>query len=176
MVFSRLPLVTPRSICSKPGALAAALVLAALALLPHAAAADDRDALERGRTAGRGVLIVRDPIACGIALLRARCAAAVDAFLQRHGQADADYKTVPRIGPHPATGLRAFIAGDHDAMDFALEWFNTAQSTEQYPNSQCGRFANCIMSDRIQGLFKKPDGLECAERNPVSLVKSKEID
>ena len=99
--------------------------------MPQPAAADDREAFERGRIAGRGVLIVRDPRACGIALLKPRCNVAVDAFLQRHGQADADYKSVPKIGPHPATGLRAFLAGDREAMDFALEWFNTAQSTEQ---------------------------------------------
>lgn len=111
--------------------MAAALAAVVLALMPQPAAADDRDAVERGRTAGRGVLIVRDPLACGVALLKARCSAAVDAFLQRHGQADADYKSVPHIGPHPATGLRAFIGGDREAMDFALEWFNTAQSTEQ---------------------------------------------
>jgi hypothetical protein len=133
MVFSRLPLVTPRSTCSKLAAFALGLIaVACVTLMPRAAAADDRDAVERGRTAGRGVLIMRDPRACGIALLHARCMADVDAFLRRHGRADADYKDVPRIGAHPATGLRAFVAeGDREAMDFALEWYNTAQSTEQ---------------------------------------------
>ncbi|HEY0383980.1 MAG TPA: hypothetical protein VGC72_17435 [Candidatus Elarobacter sp.] len=125
--------MTPRSICSKLPPLAIALIAAAtVALLPQRASADDRDAIERGRTAGRGVLLMRDPRACGIALLHARCLVDVDAFLQRHGRADSDYKTVPHIGAHPATGLRAFVTdGDREAMDFALDWFNNVQSTEQ---------------------------------------------
>lgn len=131
MVFWRWPPVTLRSICSKAGALAAALAVAALACVTQPAAADDRDALERGRTAGRTILILRDPRACGIALLHARCVADVDAFLKRNGEGDADYARVPNVGKHPATGLRAFAAnGDRDALDLALTWFNAVQSTE----------------------------------------------
>jgi len=132
MVFLRWLPVTPRSICSKIGALAAAIVLAVLALLPRAAAADDRDAVERGRTAGRTLLILRDPHVCGIALMHARCKSDVEAFLQKHGGADADYRTLPNAGAHPATGLRAYVNdGDRDAFDPALGWYNNVQSTEQ---------------------------------------------
>jgi hypothetical protein len=131
MAFSRSPHVTLRSICSRAGALAAASVLVAFALVPQPAAADDRDAVERGRTAGRSLLILRDPHVCGIALMHARCKADVDAFLQKHGGSDADYKTLPNAGAHPATGLRAFVSdGDRDAFDPALGWYNNVQSTE----------------------------------------------
>jgi hypothetical protein len=133
MAFSRSPPVTPRSICSKLAALAFALVAAAVvALLPRPVLADDRDAVERGRTTGRGLLIVRDPRVCAIALMHARCTSDVEAFLQKHGGSDADYAKLPNAGPHPATGLRAYVNdGDRAAFDPALGWYNTAQSTEQ---------------------------------------------
>jgi hypothetical protein len=133
MACSRLPPVTPRSTCSKLAALAIALIaVASAALLPRPAVAEDRDAVERGRTAGRGVLIMREPRACAIALMHARCTSDVEAFLQKHGGADADYAKLPNAGPHPATGLRAYVNdGDHDAFDPALGWYNTVQSTEQ---------------------------------------------
>ncbi|HEV2739144.1 MAG TPA: hypothetical protein VGU66_11245 [Candidatus Elarobacter sp.] len=122
--------MTRRSICSK-AALAAALAAAAFVLLPAPARADDRDALERGRAAGRSLLVLRDPRVCGIALLHARCRADAEAFLQKHGGTDADYKNVPAAGPHPATGLRAYVNdGDRDAFDPALGWYNNTQSTE----------------------------------------------
>jgi len=99
-----------------------------LAAMGHAANADDRASFETGRTAGRGLLILRDPDVCGIALLRERCRADVDAFLE--GRTDEDFKAVPNIGPHPATGLRAFVTtGDRDAFDKALAWLNSRQST-----------------------------------------------
>ena len=104
------------------------LVSLVLAVGPSAARADDRASVEAGRTAGRGLLIVRDPKACGIALLRQRCIADVDAFLA--GRGDADFKDVPRVGPHPASALRTFVtAGGIDQLDPALAWYNTRRST-----------------------------------------------
>lgn len=106
----------------------AVLVGFLLALGPGAASADDRVSLDAGRTAGRGLLILRDPAVCGIALVRERCKADVEAFL--NGRADADFKGMPRIGAHPASGLRAFVAtGDRDKFDRALGYVNTKQST-----------------------------------------------
>ncbi len=61
------------------GVFALAAIIAAMA--PHAAQADDRASVEGGRGAGRGLLILRDPKVCGIALLRDRCRADVEAFL-----------------------------------------------------------------------------------------------
>ena len=107
-------------------------MLAVFAILPQPAAADDRDAVERGRIAGRGLLILRDPHVCGIALMHARCKADVEAFLQKHGVTDAEYKSLPAAGPHPATGLREYVSdGNRDAFDPALSWYNNVQSTEQ---------------------------------------------
>lgn len=101
-------------------ALAAAI---ALTLGPYAALADTTADIEAGRSAGRGVLVLSDPRACGIALLHARCVADVDAFL--HGRGDGDFARVPNVGAHPASGLRAFVAtGDRNAFDTALAWIN----------------------------------------------------
>ena len=119
MVFSHSPHVTPRSICSKRALAALALVTALAAFGVSPARADDRASLERGRVAARGLLISEDARICGIVLLRERCIADVEAFL--HGRGDADFATIPGIGPHPATGLRAFVEnGDRDALDIAL--------------------------------------------------------
>ena len=119
MVFSRSRLVTLRSICSKGALAALALVTALVAFGARPAAADDRASLERGRTAARGLLILEDARICGIVQLRERCIADVEALL--HGRGDGDFATIPGIGPHPATGLRAFVAnGDRDALDLTL--------------------------------------------------------
>jgi hypothetical protein len=104
-------------------------MLAALAIVPHPASAADRGAVERGRSAGRAILLLRSPFACGIVVLRARCIADVDGFLS--GRGDADFKEVPKVGPHPATGLRAYVTnGDRDGFDRALYWLNSTSSTE----------------------------------------------
>ena len=129
MVFSHWLLATPRSISSKIGLplLALAAVLAAVA--PQRALADDRVSIDQGRTAARGILILRDPRPCGIAVLRERCISDVDAFL--HGRGDSSFAHVPQIGPHPATGLRSFVAtGDRDGYDTALSWINNVQAEE----------------------------------------------
>jgi hypothetical protein len=108
---------------------ASACVALLLAAMAPPARADDAEAVARGRAAGRGILILRDPRACGIILLRARCSADVDAFLD--GRGDTDFATVPKIGAHPASGLRAFVTdGDRDGYDFALAWFNTTSATQ----------------------------------------------
>lgn len=108
----------------------AGLVLAALLCRPCVALADDRASVDAGRAAARGVLILRDPRFCGIALFRERCIADVDAYL--HGRGDTDFGHVPHIGPHPATGLRAFVAdGDRDGYDTALSWINNVQAVPQ---------------------------------------------
>jgi len=61
--------------------------------------------------------------------MRARCMSDVDTFLGARG--DADFKEVPKIGPHPATGLRAYVTnGDRDAFDRALYWINSTTSPE----------------------------------------------
>ncbi len=115
-----------RSISSR----AAAAALTAFALLgPCAAsAASEESGLEAGRSAGRALLILRDPRACGIALIRRRCMADVDRFLA--GKTDADFSKIPKIGPHPATGLRSFVtAGDRDAFDAELGYINSRRST-----------------------------------------------
>ncbi len=114
-----------RSICSSR--CIAGLVLAALLCRPCVALADDRASVDAGRAAARGVLILRDPRFCGIALFRERCIADVDAYL--HGRGDTDFGHVPHVGPHPATGLRAFVAnGDRDGYDSALSWINNVQA------------------------------------------------
>jgi len=119
-----------RSICSKALGFALALLASLAWFAPLPAAADDGALLEAGRTAGRGLLLLRDPKVCSIALLRDRCRADADVFLA--GRTDADFKDIPKIGPHPASGLRAFVAnGDRDGFDSALGWFNTRQSTAE---------------------------------------------
>jgi hypothetical protein len=118
-----------RSISSSAPWCAALALVAAFAFVPRPASADDRAAVDRGRTAGRGILIMRDPRVCGIALLHARCVSDATVFL--HGRKDADFTSVPKIGPRPATGLMAFVEdGDRDAFDFALSWYNNTQSNE----------------------------------------------
>jgi hypothetical protein len=127
MVFSHSPLVMLRSISSKPALLALAALFAAVA--PQRALADDRLSIDQGRIAARGILILRDPRACGIAVLRTRCVADVDAFL--HGRGDSDFAHVPQIGPHPASGLRSFVTtGDRGGLDVALSWINNVQAEE----------------------------------------------
>ena len=129
MVFSRSPLVTPRSICSKGALPVLALAAALSAVVSLPALADDRLSIDQGRIAARGILILRDPRACGIAVLRGRCIADVDAFL--HGRGDNNFGHVPQIGSHPASGLRAFVAnGDRDGYDRALSWINNVQADE----------------------------------------------
>lgn len=65
---------------------------------------------------------------CGIALVRERCKADVEALLGDRG--DDDLKDIPHIGAHPASGLRAFVAtGDRDRLDNALGYLNARQST-----------------------------------------------
>jgi hypothetical protein len=129
MSFSPSPPWTKRSIRSRLAALVASLAFAVLATLPHPACAADRVAVERGRSAGRAILLLRSPAACGIVALRARCMADVDTFLS--GRGDADFKDVPKVGPHPATGLRAYVTnGDRDGFDRALFYLNTASSPE----------------------------------------------
>jgi hypothetical protein len=130
MAFSPWRLAMRRSTCSKrvTAALVLIAVLTQLTALP--AAADDAAAIEAGRAAGRSLLILRDPKVCGIALLRDRRRSDVDAFLG--GKSDADFKDVPKIGPHPASGLRAFVAdGDRDAFDNALGFFNSRSATPE---------------------------------------------
>jgi hypothetical protein len=164
MACSRLPPVTPRSICSRLAALAVALIAVALvAGMPRPALADDRDAVERGRTTGRGLLVLRDPRVCAIALMHARCASDIEAFLQKHGGTDADYAKLPNAGPRPATGLRAFVNdGDRTAFDPALGWYNTAQSTEQMWNEDARGAAlydagiqDVLLPAAGQGLFER---------------------
>ena len=119
-----------RSISSKRVTAGLVLVAFLTQLTPLPAAADDAASLEAGRAAGRGLLILRDPKVCGIAVLRDRCRSDVDAFLG--GKSDADFKDVPKIGPHPASGLRAFVAdGDRDAFDNALGFFNSRSATPE---------------------------------------------
>jgi hypothetical protein len=126
MAFSPWRHAMTRSICSKTAVVALALV-AALRPGP-ACAASDASGLEAGRSAGRALLILRDPNVCGIALMHERCVADVDAFLA--GKSDADFQSVPKIGPRPATGLRAFVtSGDRNGFDNALVWFNSRAST-----------------------------------------------
>ena len=126
MASSPWPPVMRRSISSRT--FVAALALVAPLLAPQPARADDRASVEAGRAAGRAVLMLRDPRACAIALLRDRCIADVDAFLG--GRGDADFGHVPKVGPHPASGLRAFVAnGDREGFDFALSWINNRQAT-----------------------------------------------
>jgi hypothetical protein len=121
-----------RSIFSRKCARAVALAVSLCAAATGSVRADDRAAIDDGRTAARGILLVGDPRACGIVLLRERCIADVDAFLALHGKADADYAHVPKIGPHPASGLRAFVAdGDRDGFDFALAWYNNVQAGDR---------------------------------------------
>ncbi len=124
MVFSLWPPATMRSIFSST----AALVLAAL-LVPCAPAAGAAPSpLDAGRSAGRGLLLFRDPRGCAIALLHDRCMADVEAFLA--GKTDADFRNVPKVGPHPVAGLRAFVtAGDRSGFDTALGWINSRSST-----------------------------------------------
>jgi hypothetical protein len=127
MVCWPSPPATRRSICSS-ALLAAPALLLALAFTPRVALADDRASVEAGRAIGRAVLLLRDPRGCGIALRHDRCVADVDAFL--NGRGDADFTSVPKIGPHPASGLRAFVAnGDRDGFDFALGWINNRQAS-----------------------------------------------
>jgi hypothetical protein len=129
MVSSRWPPVTPRSICSRTCAVLACAFALVVASAPQRAAADDRASVEAGRSAARAVLLLRNPRGCGIALLRERCIADVDGFLQARG--DGDFGNVPNVGPHPASGLRAFVAnGDRDGFDFALQWINNRMATE----------------------------------------------
>lgn len=111
---------------SRLGVLGLAVVVAAT--IPQLARADDRASLEMGRTAGRGLLILRDPRVCAIAVVRDRCKADVDALLGDRG--DADFKDIPKIGPHPASGLRSFVtAGDRAGFDTALAYLNSKTST-----------------------------------------------
>jgi hypothetical protein len=106
------------------------LVLAVFLCAPRLALADDRASVDAGRAAARGVLILRDPRFCGIALFRERCIADVDTYLR--GRGDTDFGQIPHIGPHPATGLRAFVAnGDRDGYDTALSWINNVQAVPQ---------------------------------------------
>lgn len=127
MVSSRWRPVTRHSICSSARAvLAFGAVIVALGAQP--AVADDRASVEAGRAAGRAILLLQDPRGCSIAVLRERCIADVEAFL--HGRGDNDFKEVPKVGPHPASGLRAFVTnGDRDAFDFALSWINSRIAT-----------------------------------------------
>ncbi len=96
--------------------------------IPGIASADDRSSVDTGRTAGRAILVLRDPKVCAIALLHDRCRADVQTLI---GDAtDADFQKVPHIGPHPITGLRAFIDdGDRDAFDRALVYLNSKSAT-----------------------------------------------
>jgi hypothetical protein len=132
MVFLPLPRAMRHSIFSRRAAAAAVLVAAVLAVGGRPALADDRASIDEGRSAARGVLMMRDPRGCGIVVLRERCIADAEAFLRLHGTSDSDYAKIEKIGPHPASGLRAFVAdGDRDGFDFALAWFNNAQANEQ---------------------------------------------
>jgi hypothetical protein len=80
------------------GLLAASLVAVAPAL------GDDQQLVEAGRSAGRAVLVFRDPWACAVALIRMRCQADVTRFFAGHG--DGDFKQIPNAGSHPVSGLR----------------------------------------------------------------------
>lgn len=114
------------SICFR----AVVAVAAVLMLLGSAVAAraDDRTSIEAGRAAARTVLLFSDPRMCGVAILRVRCVADVELYLR--GRGEAEFSRVPKIGPHPAAGLRAFVAnGDRDAFDLALRWINNVQAT-----------------------------------------------
>ena len=74
------------------------------------------------------MLILRDLRGCAIALLRDRCITDVGTFL--HGRGDSDFSDIPKIGPHPASGLRAYVTnGDRDAFDVALTWINNRQAS-----------------------------------------------
>jgi hypothetical protein len=126
MAFSPWQLATMRSIFSSA---AATLALASL-LAPCAPAAGATSPIDAGRSAGRGLLLFRDPRGCAIALMHDRCVADVEAFLA--GKSDADFRSIPKIGPHPAAGLRAFVAaGDRDGFDTALGWINSRSSTSE---------------------------------------------
>jgi len=102
MAFSPLPPATLRSICSSgvspdvkrapAGAFALAVLAVFVLLVARPALADDRAPVDQGRIAARGILIVRDPRACGIAVLHERCIADVDAFL--HGRGDTGFNHV----------------------------------------------------------------------------------
>jgi hypothetical protein len=128
MVSSPWPPAIRRSISSKTFAVALWLV-AVFAVLPQTARADDRGSVEAGRADARAVLILADLRACGIALLRDRCITDIDAFL--HGRGDGDFGHLSKVGPHPASGLRAFVSnGDRDGFDPALSWINYRQATE----------------------------------------------
>ena len=134
MVSSPSPHAMPRSISSSRAAAAlVGLSVLAVALVPATARADDRALVETGRTAARAIVLFRDPRACGIALLHERCMSDVEAFLrERGGDGDDSFKAIPNIGPHPASGLRAYVRdGDRDAFDFALQWINNRQATPQ---------------------------------------------
>jgi len=101
-----------------------ALMIVLFAAGTRAAPADDRASIDAGRAIGRALLVLRDPRACAIALLRARCHADVEAFAGT--ASDADFAKIPNIGPRPLTGLRAFVdRGDRDGFDRALVYLNS---------------------------------------------------
>jgi hypothetical protein len=107
-------------------------VVAALVLLlsPLAAAASD-EAFERGQSAGRVLLTLRSPFGCAIAVLNNRCRSDVGNYFK--DKTDADFKDIPKIGPHPLSGLLAFVdAGDPAGLDANLAFINTnvAPATE----------------------------------------------
>jgi len=130
MVCWPSPPATRRSICSRAVVLAVATAVALAALVPRPAAADDRASVEEGRANGRAVLLLRDPRGCGVALMHDRCVSDVDTFL--HGRGDADFARVPNVGPHPATGLRAYVAnGDRNGFDGALAWINNRNASQE---------------------------------------------
>jgi hypothetical protein len=161
MVFSRSPLVTLRSICSR-GVLPLAVLAAVLAAAaPQPARADDRAAIDQGRSAGRGILIFKDPSGCGIAVLRARCIADVEVFLR--GRGDRDFAFVPKIGPHPATGLRAFVAdGDRDGFDRALTWINNIEARDSHWKTDA-RFAALYDAGILTVFLPAANGNQYAE-------------
>jgi hypothetical protein len=174
MAFSHLPRATLRSISSNsvsravPPALALTLAVLA-ALVPRPALADDRSSIDLGRVAARGILIVRDPRACGIALLRERCIADTDAFL--HGRGDGDFTHVPQIGPHPATGLRAFVTnGDRDGYDRALSWINNVQAEETRWKADA-RAAALYDAGILDGFFAAATGEMLAALPAVDLAR-----
>ncbi|HZO94411.1 MAG TPA: hypothetical protein VFB22_11690 [Candidatus Baltobacteraceae bacterium] len=124
---------TPRSSCSDlrrrlvARTLSAALLAWAMTVSPHAVTAQadhDAAAVERGRSAGRVLVLLRNPFGCAIIVLRARCIADVDAFFA--GRSDGDFANVPNVGKHPVSGLRAFVSeGDRGGYDPALAYLDT---------------------------------------------------
>jgi hypothetical protein len=113
-----------RSICFS----VAAVLVVAFMVTTLPARADDPASVARGRAVGRGLLLLRDPRACGIAVLHERCRADSESILA--GRGDEAFASIPHIGARPASGLRAFVNdGDRSGLDPALMYINSHTAT-----------------------------------------------